>query len=197
MHPRARSCTRTCNEITAVGAIDLINRGYAMKVATFRDENLIDSVCQSCGECVAHCPTGALAPKAFMHPTAEVATTCTYCGVGCGMIMGTRAGKVGSIRGNPMGTNKGHLCVKGRYGIAEYVHRPDRLKTPLIRKNGKLEKAGWDEALTLVASKLKSYPPEEVAVIPSSRTSNEDVYVAQKLARAVLGTNNVDNCARV
>ncbi len=190
-------CTRTCNEITCVGAIDMANRGYAMKVTTFQDGKLFDSVCQSCGECVAHCPTGALAPRTSVPPTSEVESTCTYCGVGCRMILGTRNGKVVSVKGNPRGSNKGHLCVKGRYGIAEYVHSPERLTTPLVRKNGKLEPASWDEALELIATILKQYPANEVAVIPSSRTSNEDVYVAQKFGRAVIGTNHIDNCARV
>jgi formate dehydrogenase alpha subunit len=190
-------CTRTCAEITCVGAIDLAHRGYNVKVSTAGDGQLIDSICQSCGECVAHCPTGALAPKSYLPPAEEVYTTCTYCGVGCGMVLGTRGGKIVSVRGNEKGTNKGQLCVKGRYGIAEFVHSPERLTTPLIRKNGKLEQSSWDEALELIASKLVEYSPDEIAVIPSSRTSNEDVYVAQKFARAVLGTNHIDNCARV
>jgi formate dehydrogenase (NADP+) alpha subunit len=190
-------CTRTCNEITCVGAIDMANRGYSMKVATFGDGKLLDSICQSCGECVAHCPTGALAPKSHMPSTSEVETTCTYCGVGCRMKLETRAGKIIGVTGSRNGSNKGNLCVKGRYGIAEYVHHSDRLTTPLIRRNGRLEPAGWDEALNMIADKFREYKPAEIAVIPSSRTSNEDVYVAQKFARAVLGTNHIDNCARV
>jgi predicted molibdopterin-dependent oxidoreductase YjgC len=191
-------CTRACNEITCVGAIDMANRGYSMKVSTFGDGLLFDSICQSCGECVARCPVGALAPKKRTVLTTEVETTCPYCGVGCSMVLGIRGEKIVSVRGNPQGqSNKGKLCVKGRYGIDEFVHASDRLTTPLIKKNGKLESSTWDEALNLIASKLSSYPPQEVAVISSSRTSNEDNYVAQKFARAVLGTNNVDNCARV
>jgi formate dehydrogenase alpha subunit len=190
-------CTRACNEITCVGAIDMANRGYAMKVATFNDGLLFDSICQSCGECVTRCPVGALAPRNTLSPTAEVVTTCPYCGTGCSMILGVRGEKIVSVRGNTEGSNKGKLCVKGRFGVSEFVHSPERLTTPLIRKNGTLEKASWDEALELIAGKLSNYRSEEVAVISSSRTSNEDNYVAQKFARAVLGTNNVDNCARV
>jgi predicted molibdopterin-dependent oxidoreductase YjgC len=190
-------CTRTCAEVTGVSAIDMANRGYAMKVTTAGDRLLMESSCQSCGECVAHCPTGALSLKSCLPPSEQIKTTCTYCGVGCGMLLGTRAGKIVSVQGNPAGTNNGWLCVKGRFGIAEYVHSPERLTVPLIRKNGRLEKAGWDEALELIAANLKKYSPAELAVIPSSRTSNEDVYVAQKFGRAVLGTNHIDNCARV
>jgi predicted molibdopterin-dependent oxidoreductase YjgC len=190
-------CTRTCNEITCVGAIEMANRGYSMKVATFGDGKLFDSICQSCGECVAHCPVGALSSHT-LSPTKEVETTCPYCGVGCQMILGVRGDKIVSVRGNPTGaSNSGKLCVKGRFGINEFVHSAERLSTPLIRKNGKLEPSTWDEALDLIADKLSSYNPEELAVISSSRTSNEDNYIAQKFARVVLGTNNVDNCARV
>jgi predicted molibdopterin-dependent oxidoreductase YjgC len=190
-------CTRTCNEITCVGAIDLANRGYSTKVAAAGDSRLLDSICQSCGECMVRCPTGALSPKAYLPPAEEYATTCTYCGTGCGMILGVRGGKVVSVRGNEKGTNRGNLCVKGRFGISEYIHHPDRLTTPLIKKNGKLEKASWDEALELIVENFKKYSPDEMAVIPSSRSSNEDVYAAQKFGRAVLGTNHIDNCARV
>ena len=191
-------CTRACNEITCVGAIDMANRGYTMKVSTFGDTPLFDSICQSCGECVARCPVGALAPKHSIPPTTEVETTCPYCGVGCSMVLGVRGEQIVSVRGNTEGAaNKGNLCVKGRFGIPEFVHSPERLTSPMIRKKGHLEKASWDEALELIASKLSTYKPEEVAVISSSRTSNEDNYVAQKFARGVLGTNNIDNCARV
>ncbi len=190
-------CTRACNEITCVGAIDMANRGYAMKVATFGDTPLFDSICQSCGECVARCPVGALSPRSSLAPTSEVVTTCPYCGTGCSLILGIRGGRIVSVRGNPEGHNKGKLCVKGRYGIPDFIHSPERLTSPLIRQNGKLEKATWDEALGLIAGRLSGYKPEEVAVISSSRTSNEDNYVAQKFARAVLETNNVDNCARI
>jgi len=191
-------CTRTCNEITCVGAIELAYRGYEAKVATFGGGPLLDSICQSCGECVVRCPVGALAVKDAKPPTREVATTCPYCGVGCGMYLGIRDGRIVSIRGdrdNP--ASKGRLCVKGRYAISEFVHHPERLTTPLIRRNGELTEASWDEALDLIASKLASYSPDEVAVVSSAKCTNEDNYVIQKFARAVLGTNNVDHCARL
>jgi predicted molibdopterin-dependent oxidoreductase YjgC len=191
-------CTRVCNEITCVGAIDLANRGDNVKVVTFGDTPLFDSICQSCGECIVHCPVGALAPLKSIQPAREIATTCPYCGVGCQMFLGVKNDRIVSVRGNRDGaSNGGKLCVKGRFGIPEFVHSPERLTTPLIRKNGKLEKASWDEALDLITSKITTYKPDEIGVISSSRTTNEDNYVTQKFARAVLGTNNVDNCARV
>jgi predicted molibdopterin-dependent oxidoreductase YjgC len=191
-------CTRTCNELTCVGAINLANRGYSMKVSTFGDGLLVDSTCQSCGECVAHCPVGALSANIDLPATDEIETTCPYCGVGCQMILGTRRDQIVSVQGNPSGaSNSGKLCVKGRYGINEFVHSKDRLTSPLIRKNGKLETATWDETLKLIAYELSKYSADEKAVVSSSRASNEDNYIAQKFARAVLGTNNVDNCARV
>ncbi|NOQ17720.1 MAG: formate dehydrogenase subunit alpha, partial [Dehalococcoidales bacterium] len=136
--------------------------------------------------------------KNAKRPTSEVVTTCPYCGVGCGMYLGIRDGNIVSVRGdrdNPV--SKGRLCVKGRYGISEFVHHPARLTTPLIRRNGKLAEATWDEALDLVAGKLASYEKGEVAVISSAKCTNEENYLIQKLARAVLGTNNVDHCARL
>jgi predicted molibdopterin-dependent oxidoreductase YjgC len=93
--------------------------------------------------------------------------------------------------------NQGQACVKGRFGIAEYVHHPDRLKVPLIRKNGNFEEATWEEAIELVAKRMGSYNANEVAVISSAKCTNEENYVAQKFARAVLGTNSVDHCARL
>jgi len=158
----------------------------------------MDSICRSCGECVVHCPVGALAPKNIKPLTSEVATTCPYCGVGCGIYLGVRNGRIVSIRGdkdNP--ASQGRLCVKGRYGINEFVHHPERLTTPLIKHNGEFTEATWDEALDLVADRLASYGGKEVAVISSAKCTNEENYVIQKLARVVLGTNNVDHCARL
>ena len=191
-------CVRTCNEITGVEAIDLAYRGYDTNVSTFDDKPLLESICKSCGECVIHCPTGALTPKAARQPTREVETVCPYCGVGCGIYLGIRNERVITVRGSRENTaNDGRLCVKGRFGISEFIHHPERLTTPLIRRNGKLTEATWDEALDLVASKLASYQRDEVAVISSAKCTNEENYVIQKLARVALGTNNVDHCARL
>jgi formate dehydrogenase alpha subunit len=191
-------CVRVCEEVVGAGAIAIINRGYSSKVAAFADKPMLDSsTCVSCGECFVHCPVGALMPKEDKLPTEEVATTCTYCGVGCGMYLGVRDGRIISVRGSRDNTvNNGFLCVKGRFGF-DFVHHPDRLKTPLIKKNGKFVEASWDEALELTTSKLAGYRPEELAVISSAKCTNEENYLAQKFARAVLGTANVDHCARL
>ncbi len=191
-------CVRTCEEITGINAIDIAERGYLSYISTFANKPFFESICRSCGECVARCPVAALVPKESSVPTEETLTVCPYCGVGCGMYIGTREGKIISIRGEKGNkASEGRMCVKGRYGIAGFVQHPDRLTKPLIRKKGKLSESSWSEAIKLIASKLKSYRPNEIAVISSAKCTNEDNYVIQKFARAVLDTNNVDHCARL
>jgi predicted molibdopterin-dependent oxidoreductase YjgC len=136
--------------------------------------------------------------KDAITPTREVATICPYCGVGCGMYLGIRGDRIVSVWGdreNP--ASKGRLCVKGRFGISEFVHHSERLTSPLIKRNGEFTEVTWDEALDLVASKLASYSGDRVAVISSAKCTNEDNYIAQKFCRAVLGTNSIDHCARL
>jgi predicted molibdopterin-dependent oxidoreductase YjgC len=191
-------CVRACQEITGVGAIDMAYRGYSMKVATFDDKTLMDSICRSCGECMVRCPVGAMTPKDTTRPEEEVKTICPYCGVGCQMYLGVKDGKITGVRGDPEGpANQGRLCVKGRFGIAEFVNSPQRLTTPLIRKDGELVEASWEEALQMVADRLGKYNSDEIGVISSAKATNEDNYVMQKFARVALGTNNVDHCARL
>ena len=191
-------CVRACQEITGVGAIDMAYRGYGMKVATFGDVQLMDSICRSCGECMVRCPVGAMKSKETVLPEREVKTICTYCGVGCSMYLGVKDDKIVGVRGDEEGpANQGRLCVKGRFGIAEFVNSSERLTRPLIRKGGRLVEASWDEAFDLIADKLKNYSGDEVAVISSAKSTTEDNYIMQKFARVVLGTNNVDHCARL
>jgi len=191
-------CVRACTEVTGVGAIDLAYRGYDAIVATFGEKPLIESICRSCGECAVRCPVGALVPKDTTQPTREVKTTCPYCGVGCQMYLGIKDEQVISVRGDrDNDVNVGRLCVKGRFGIAEYVTHPERLTSPLIRQNGRFAEVTWDEALDEVATRLSRYQPDEVAVISSAKCTNEENYILQKFARAVLGTQNVDHCARL
>jgi formate dehydrogenase major subunit len=186
------NCVTTCEEIQGVGAIDFAFREYESA-----DKKVIDSRCESCGECVSRCPVGALVPKRFQAPSMEVSTVCSYCGVGCGIHLGVRGGRVVSaraVRESPV--NRGNLCVKGRFGW-EFVNHPDRLKKPRVKRNGEFSEVEWGEALDLVADRLSGYRGGAFAAFSSARATNEDNYVFQKFTRAVMGTNNVDHCARL
>lgn len=165
-------CVRTCNEIPCVDAIDFSFRGYDTKISTLSDKPLQESKCVSCGECLVRCPVGALLPKNRAQPAYEVKTVYSYCGCGYGIHLGVRDGKVTRVRGNQKSpVNHGELCVKGRFGYS-YINHPDRLTTPLIKRNGKFEEASWDEALELVAEKFlevqEKYGPESLGGLSSS-----------------------------
>jgi formate dehydrogenase alpha subunit len=170
-------------------------------IAPSEGRTLREVGCEFCGACVDSCPTGALtdlATRGIAQPDRVVTTICPYCGVGCQLKLEVKDEKIIASKPDPDGVaNHGQACVKGRFGIAEFVHHPERLTSPLIRKNGELKEASWDEALELVAEKLKRYSPQEVVVIASAKCTNEENYVMQKFARAVLGTNNIDHCARL
>ncbi len=194
-------CVRVCQEIRGVGAIAWTYRGSQTLPGTAFNRPILDSGCQSCGACVDICPTGALMERANKRagPGEKVVrTTCPYCGVGCQLDIETKDNKIiRVVAPADIAPNHGQACVKGRFGIAEFVNSPDRLKTPLIRKGGKLVEASWDEALQLVANKLDGYRGDQFACISSARATNEDNYIAQKFTRVVMHTNNIDHCARV
>jgi predicted molibdopterin-dependent oxidoreductase YjgC len=198
-------CTRACNEIQGIEAIKQINRGFETKVATAFDSPLQDSNCVFCGQCVQVCPVGALSEKKARGmgrawEMQKVRTTCPYCGVGCQLnlhVKGEQITKVTAVKdGSP---NKGRLCVKGRFGY-DFIYSEDRLTTPLIKENGTFREASWNEALDLVATKFKQIiaesGPDAIAGVSCARSINEDSYQMQKLFRAVIGTNNIDHCAR-
>lgn len=190
-------CIRTCKDIQKVSAINFVGRGYTTRVSPFKDTPIAQSRCESCGECAVRCPVGALVQKDFKRTKDEVRSICPYCSVGCGVYLGTRDNVLVNVKGdseNPV--NKGQLCVKGRFGWS-FVNSTERLITPLIRKDGKFIKVTWDEAIELVASKLKNYKPEEFALLASTKSTNEDSYIAQKFARVVMGSNNIDSSARL
>lgn len=190
-------CVRTCDELQNINAIDYAKRGVQSLISTLGNKPIAESRCESCGECVVRCPVGALTMKNTLKPMREVQSVCSYCGVGCGIYLGVRGNSVVSVRGdkdNPV--NKGSLCVKGRFGY-KFINHPERLTTPLIKKNGELEEATWDEALDLIADKFASSKKEKFAALASARITNEDNYLIQKFTRAVMGTNSIDHCARL
>lgn len=199
-------CVQACNDIQVNNAISLGYRGSATKVIAAGDRPLKDSDCVFCGECVQACPVGALLEKDASYrvrpwETKKVRTTCSYCGVGCQMYLHVKNNKVVKVTGvEGRVPNNGSLCVKGRFGF-DFIHSSERLTTPLIKENGEFRKASWDEALTLVAKKFtdikNQYGSDSIGVLTSARITNEDNYVVQKLARAVIKTNNVDHCARL
>jgi formate dehydrogenase major subunit len=186
------NCISTCTEIQGVSAID-----FAFRQDGTVGKSIMDSRCESCGECVERCPVGALVPRQNTKPSREVSTVCSYCGVGCGIHVGVRGQHIVSVRANRNSpVNKGNLCVKGRYGW-EFVNHPDRLKKPLVKKDNEFVEVEWDEALDLVAEKLGNYKGDEFAAFSSARATIEDNYLFQKFTRAVMGTNNIDHCARL
>jgi predicted molibdopterin-dependent oxidoreductase YjgC len=200
-------CVQACNEVQVNNVIHLGYEGPKSKIITKGDLPLKDSDCVFCGECVQVCPVGALFSKRDLelqisaNETKKISTTCSYCGVGCQIYIHVKDDQIVKVSGaEENGPNKGSLCVKGRFGF-DFVQHPDRLKLPLVRKDGELKEASWDEAIELVAKKLSSikqeFGPDSIGVLTSARVTNEENYLAQKFARAVLGTNNIDHCARL
>jgi predicted molibdopterin-dependent oxidoreductase YjgC len=199
-------CVQACNEVQVNYAICFDYPAEARKIVTPGDKPLRDSDCVFCGECVQACPTGALVEKDVRYrvrpwEVRKVRTTCSYCGVGCQLVLHTKENRVVKVTGVEDGApNHGSLCVKGRFGF-DFIGSPERLKTPLIKDGGKLREASWDEALALVARRLGEikalHGPDSIGVLTSARITNEDNYIAQKFTRAVLQTNNIDHCARL
>ncbi len=191
-------CVEACQAVQHIGAITIAGTGRDARVAPFMDVPLAQSICTSCGQCVSVCPTGALMPRPAPAPAAKrVASTCPYCGVGCGIVMEIDADdRIATVLDQPgNGSSDGMLCVKGRFGTS-YVHHPDRLTTPLIRRDGELRPASWDEALDLVARKLVEHRGA-FAALASAKATNEDNYVLQKFVRLLMGTNSIDHCSRL
>jgi len=197
-------CVRACDEIQGSFVLTMSGRGFESRITTDNDMLFGDSSCVSCGACAHTCPTDAIS-DVFQSKSAnvdnKVRTTCSYCGVGCNLEASIKDNKVVAIN-TPKETevNAGHTCIKGRYAFGFYDH-PDRLKSPLIKRNGKFEEVSWDEAYDFIKKKLNKITKENgadaVAGISSARCTNEENYVFQKMIRAVIGTNNIDCCARI
>ena len=199
-------CVRICAEVQAADVYGYRGRGFDVLPDTPFGRSLTDSGCEFCGQCVSTCPTGALTDK-LSHlsgrpwQTRDVESTCGYCGVGCTVAYRVRDGRIVSTEA-PLerGVNHGNLCAKGRYGW-RFTHHPDRLTTPLIRRDGELVEASWEEAIALVAEKLgatvATHGPDAVGGLASAKCTNEENYLFQKFMRTAVGTHNVDHCARL
>jgi formate dehydrogenase alpha subunit len=197
-------CIRACQELVVEGAIDYFQRGFTTVPATLNNMPLENSECTFCGTCVALCPTGALTEKdkTYRGTTQTVVQTiCPFCGCGCSICLEIKDGRVvRTMPGKESSLYKGTLCVRGSYGC-DFVHSPDRLLRPLAKRNGNLEELPWEEALELAGTQFQrmkdEYGPDSLAVLGSSKCTNEENYLLQRFARSVLGTNNIDNGSRL
>jgi len=225
-------CVRACSEIQNRDVWNFAQRGFKTKLVAGADQFMLDARCESCGQCVAYCPVGALHDKMSLglgrpNQVAKVRTTCSYCGVGCTFDLNVRDGKIVRVTSSQDSPVNGlSLCVKGRYGY-DYVHHADRLTRPLVRSKWlsgveerveagdwrahdpdspisdpeALVETDWDTALDLVADKFTEVKTQHgndaLALMASAKCTNEENYLFNKLTRQILGTNNIDHCARL
>jgi len=203
-------CVAACDQVQYVEAISYAHRGFDCKVSAPFDRSLTQSSCIFCGQCVASCPTGALVEKSRSRAGRDwemetTTTVCSYCGVGCNLELSVKDNRIVRVS-SPLKSevNQGRLCIKGKFGW-DYVHSPQRLTVPLIRTGekgeGKFREASWEEALDLVAQRLGEIKNESgsgsFACLSSAKCTNEENYLLQKFTRVVMGTNNIDHCARL
>ncbi len=219
-----RRCVLACGEIQVRDVWGVARRGFNEQIVPGAGTTMLEALCESCGQCVAYCPTGALSNKmnygmARAHQVTKVTTTCSYCGVGCQFDLLVKDGKVIGVSSNPDAPVNGMaLCVKGRYGY-DYIHHPDRLLKPRVRRyllegqpkpnlqseihNPQFEwvETDWDTALDITAKKLRQvrdeYRADDIGILTSAKCLNEENYLMNKFARQVIGTNNIDHCARL
>lgn len=197
-------CVRACDEVQGEFVLSMAGRGFDAHIIKGLDQSFMDSDCVSCGACSQACPTSAISDvfqSKAIQATETTRTVCTYCGVGCNLDVATNSGEILSITAPyDAEVNQGHTCLKGRFAFKFYDH-PERLDSPMIKRNGEFEKVSWDEAYTYITDKFNhyknTYGPDSMAGISSSRCTNEENYLMQKFFRAVLQTNNIDGCARV
>lgn len=205
-------CVRTCQEIVGMNSIEFAGRGINTKVSTFGDKPIAESNCISCGECVIRCPVGAMIIKDSGRYMNTMDTVCPYCGLGCGISVGTKDSHIVSINGDSKNSiNKGLLCVKGRFGY-NFVKKMEDFSNPLVKKKDGIdikkvqeieqiknifEETTWENALDLIAKRLRRCKEGEFALISSFKCTNEDNYIAQKFARVAMKTNNIDSLVRL
>jgi len=203
---RCQRCVKICSEVVMADALTMKERAAGTVVSTAFNMELNDSTCVLCGSCVSTCPTSAMYDQDALglgqcKDLVKVRTTCAYCGVGCQLDLNVNRATGRLVRGTSVPgcvPNDGNLCVKGRFGF-QFVHSPERLTTPLIKENGSFRPASWEEAISLAGRRLKEireeHGPQSIAFLSSSRCTNEENYLFQKLARAAGRTNNIDQCA--
>jgi formate dehydrogenase alpha subunit len=199
-------CVGICEQVQQCHVLDFAERGFPSLISTSFGRSMLETDCELCGNCVSSCPTGALydIPSRRAGRTWDarvVDTVCAFCGCGCRVRLHVVDGRVVRVTADvEKAPNHGNLCVKGRYGYS-FIDHPDRLTRPLVRVDGELVPSYWDEALDLVAERLgaikREHGPDSIAGFASARCTNEENYLFQKLVRSVLGTNNVDHCARL
>lgn len=198
-------CVRVCSEVVGRSVVDFNFRGFATRVATPLNCGLGEAGCVFCGSCVEVCPVGALTEKQMFGKGRKweftpVTTTCPYCGVGCQVELLVKENKVVGTKAAGTGVNGQHLCIKGRFAYG-FIDHPERLVKPLIKRNGQFVEVSWQEALQETSRRLKEiramYGSDSIGVLASARITNEENYLLSKLARAALGTNNIDHCARL
>jgi predicted molibdopterin-dependent oxidoreductase YjgC len=200
-------CVSTCNDVVGNHSLKTGRRGTKTTIVAPFGKGWKESMCETCGNCVQACPTAALTMKRrerYREQEVEkVLTTCPHCAVGCQLYLKVKDGKVVDTEGANGPTNHSLLCIKGRSASFDFIDSPDRLRTPLIKNHatGEFEEASWDEALDVVARRFSEIKAEKggdaLAAFACSRSTNEDIYLFQKMSRVVLETNNIDNCARV
>jgi predicted molibdopterin-dependent oxidoreductase YjgC len=212
-----RRCVLACEEIQGRFVWGVANRGFDEEIIAGSGTTMLEARCESCGQCVAYCPTGALSDKMSYgkgraHQIRKVTTTCTYCGVGCQLDLNIKDGRIVRVTSNPNAPVNGMaLCVKGRYGY-DFVHHPERLRKPRVREyllekkprqngRGNWVEVDWDTALSITAKKLVEYRdndgPDSIGILTSAKCLNEENYLMNKFARQAIGTNNIDHCARL
>jgi len=197
-------CVRACDEVQGQFVLNMAGRGFDAHIIKGVDESFMESDCVSCGACAQACPTNAISDifqSKSVQSTEKTRTICTYCGVGCNLEVATKNGKILSIQAPyDAEVNQGHTCLKGRYAFKFYDH-PERLDSPMIKRNGEFEKVSWEEVYDHITGNLTKFKnengPDSIAGISSSRCPNEENYLMQKFFRAVVQTNNIDGCARV